>query len=153
MRKPGWLSWVSIAALFLQLTLASLVLYALVGNYVGFLKPLPGAKPHTAWFDFCALIWALAAIVVGIGILRNHWWAYCMEVVVLCAPVGAILFDSRHIPEPLPTGSLGFLSRVDAAVDWSLFATFNAYLLWRAYARRRELRELQFSTERGLTDA
>lgn len=134
MIKPPWLSWSWLSGLALQVVVALLVVYGAIGNWLGFVHPSPGAPP---WLVYLPV--ALSAIVAAVGIYRNQWWAFFLELVVLWIVIVAVILDpspptpARHHAIEIP-----FLREFQAIIEDIGFLIFNWKLFRQGLQRRKE---------------
>jgi hypothetical protein len=137
--KPAWISGEGALALLFQSLLASLVLYAVTANHLGYISPKPGAPPLDPILDKLAAPWAMLALVAVTGIWRNRWWGYLLELLVIWALVAAVIWNPvapeprKHILFEIP-----ILSTFAAVFSWIVFAYQNWYLLKTGHRLYRE---------------
>ncbi|HVT12130.1 MAG TPA: hypothetical protein VHE55_07670 [Fimbriimonadaceae bacterium] len=132
--KPPWLSWNGFWGLALQVLLALMFVYAAIGDWLGFLHPLPGATPWPV-----ALPLALMAVAAAAGIYRNHWWAYFLEIAVLWIVIVAVMMDpSPPTPHRHNALEIPFLREMQAVVEWLGFLVFNWKMIRQGVVRYNE---------------
>lgn len=101
--KPPWISGGGALGLALQLYVGALLLWAVIGNWLGIHAGTPSiAQTHRLLFAALTLAWGFAACVAAIGIYRNRWWAYFLELVVLGSVFCTFVID-RAGAQPTPS--------------------------------------------------
>ena len=85
-----------------QCFVGGMIVYAAIGNMLGFLHPGQGGYLIDPLFARAVVVWGVFALVAAVGIYRNWWWAYFLELALLWAVVATALF----VPLPAtPTNS------------------------------------------------
>lgn len=135
--KPDWLSWGALAGLGLQLLVAGMFSFAILGNWFGFLHPLPGATPWPALNH--VLSWSVLAIVAAVGIYRNRWWAYFFEIAVLWLLIAAMILDpSPPTPHHRAALEIPIMREIQSISEWAGFLLLNWHLIKRGLKGYRE---------------
>jgi hypothetical protein len=134
------MSWYGLLAILLQVFVADLMLYAVIGTELGFRHPL-GIKPPDSSFILVVILVASLAILAAIGMIRDFWWAYFLELGLVLLLVAGIYFapasssapPARHALPELP-----YLKEIDALMTWIALFSLCTWLFKRGRARFRE---------------
>lgn len=140
--KPEWLSWGAIWWLVIQCILASLVIYAVVGNLFGYLTPSTDLTPPSDVTQLVAFIIASLALVAALGIYLNWWWAYFLEFALLWTLAYLIFFNpvSKTPPENVSNLEITGLQVLDRAIWVIGMLVLSCNLLGRGFTGFKERR-------------
>ena len=90
LKGPKWDVFVIIC---LQASVALLLLYMVVGAEIGFVQRTQDPQPGSEWVGPMFALWSVLAIGTSIGLLRDRWWAYLAEtLVVIPIPLAFAVF-------------------------------------------------------------
>ncbi len=135
--KPSWMSWPGFAGLALQVVIGGVLGGVIIANWLGYLHTVPGAQ---LWPPaLCVLPWTICAIAIAVGIYRNRWWAFLLEVPLLwLAIIGAYTDPTPSVPSHRLAIEIPFMHDFHAMVEWIGFAMFNLWLIRKGCIRFRE---------------
>ncbi len=139
-----------VGGLFIQAYFAGLVLYAIGGNQLGYFHPPAGSPGNPPVVSAVALILAAIAFIAIGGIIRNSWWAYFVELVLVWALVLAVTFydppgfakESTRVVMDFPyrREATEVMHWIQMAAVWAGPLMLSEHLITKGVGRFRELR-------------
>lgn len=134
--KPAWMRGELFPLILIQAMLSVLVLYVAIGYALGFVQPTTIPDDRLIAQTVFLVSVSLASIVAIVGLYRDRWWAYYLELALVWAIVIAIVFFP--IPDAEPnrpkTWGLPFADHVKSVIGLASFIGMN----WLFLKRGRE---------------
>jgi hypothetical protein len=130
-RRAPWLSIWDSYALLIQLLAAGFFIWGPFGYWLGYLHPDFTAAPNL-WWSFG---WGVCALLSSWGILRDRWWGYFGEVVVVsCVVIVMIYFPIKDThPSPPKPESIPGQIMFREIMGWLAFT----HIIWTLVSRGR----------------
>ncbi len=130
--KPPWLTTFGALAILLQIAFTILLLFALTANSLGFTHQTTGVEPLTGFKLVLTLLWAFLALVAAVGLWRNRWWSYILELVLFWSGTVVGYFaqtPGRSVQVPLE--NIPIFKEIHEVLYWLAFAYASWFLLHR----------------------